>query len=279
MCCGLWSPGGCLDEGEQLVSVESSSDTRAPGGTAEIACPERMSRFCSSLELPPARFRSSTPGVLLRDEWEHAHTDYTVPAQRHIPASLAESESDWRHYLERSTPQRLADTEQRDDRSARQRTADVPAAHHQGHRRHPQQRGVARLHRMPGRSPVLLASRLSARGTAPTRPRRLPDADETLHHARDLRGHPGCADPVQGRRLPASGCHPPAYTARLPPLRPRSRSGAAPTACTGCRLSGFGARSRSPGCGNGHAAFRHAAEAVQRRPPASLRPPGAGLRR
>ncbi|MET8506872.1 hypothetical protein ABZV60_19785 [Streptomyces sp. NPDC004787] len=40
----------------------------------------------------------------MRDEWEHAHTDYTVPAQRHIPASLAESESDWREYLEHSTP-------------------------------------------------------------------------------------------------------------------------------------------------------------------------------
>lgn len=40
----------------------------------------------------------------MRDEWEHAHTDYTMPAQRQIPASLAESESDWRHYLERSTP-------------------------------------------------------------------------------------------------------------------------------------------------------------------------------
>jgi hypothetical protein len=40
----------------------------------------------------------------LRDEWEHAHTDYTMPAQRQIPASLAESESDWRHHLERSTP-------------------------------------------------------------------------------------------------------------------------------------------------------------------------------
>ncbi|WP_128435050.1 hypothetical protein [Streptomyces cyaneus] len=40
----------------------------------------------------------------MRDEWEHAHTDYTVPAQRHVPASLAESESDWRHYLERSAP-------------------------------------------------------------------------------------------------------------------------------------------------------------------------------
>ncbi|MEJ8654683.1 hypothetical protein WKI65_43295 [Streptomyces sp. MS1.AVA.3] len=40
----------------------------------------------------------------MRDEWEHAHTDYTMPVQRRIPASLAESESDWRHYLERSTP-------------------------------------------------------------------------------------------------------------------------------------------------------------------------------
>ncbi|MFF2535293.1 hypothetical protein [Streptomyces cyaneofuscatus] len=40
----------------------------------------------------------------MRDEWEHAHTDYTTPVQRQIPASLAESESDWRHYLERSTP-------------------------------------------------------------------------------------------------------------------------------------------------------------------------------
>ncbi|MEV5440876.1 hypothetical protein AB0K80_33470 [Streptomyces sp. NPDC052682] len=40
----------------------------------------------------------------MRDEWEHAHTDYTMPPQRKIPASLAESESDWRHYLECSTP-------------------------------------------------------------------------------------------------------------------------------------------------------------------------------
>ncbi|SEN83213.1 hypothetical protein [Nonomuraea pusilla] len=40
----------------------------------------------------------------MRDEWEHAHTDYTMPVQRRTPASLAESESDWRHYLERSTP-------------------------------------------------------------------------------------------------------------------------------------------------------------------------------
>lgn len=38
------------------------------------------------------------------NEWEHAHTDYTMPVQRRIPASLAESESDWREYLERSTP-------------------------------------------------------------------------------------------------------------------------------------------------------------------------------
>ncbi|MFD5513750.1 hypothetical protein ACFWIB_39345 [Streptomyces sp. NPDC127051] len=40
----------------------------------------------------------------MHDEWEHAHTDYTVPAQRRTPASLANSEGDWRHYLERSTP-------------------------------------------------------------------------------------------------------------------------------------------------------------------------------
>ncbi len=40
----------------------------------------------------------------MRDEWEHAHTDYTKPARRRIPASLAESESDWRHYLETATP-------------------------------------------------------------------------------------------------------------------------------------------------------------------------------
>ncbi|WP_369776270.1 hypothetical protein [Streptomyces sp. R33] len=40
----------------------------------------------------------------MRDEWEHAHTDYTVPSQRRTPASLADSEGDWRHYLERSTP-------------------------------------------------------------------------------------------------------------------------------------------------------------------------------
>ncbi|WP_240137772.1 hypothetical protein [Streptomyces sp. MUM 178J] len=40
----------------------------------------------------------------MRDEWDHAHTDYTMPVQRRSPASLAESESDWRHYLERSAP-------------------------------------------------------------------------------------------------------------------------------------------------------------------------------
>ncbi|MFE5970297.1 hypothetical protein [Streptomyces sp. NPDC056463] len=40
----------------------------------------------------------------MRDEWDHAHTDYTMPAQRQIPASLAESESDWRQHLETSTP-------------------------------------------------------------------------------------------------------------------------------------------------------------------------------
>ncbi|WP_051779488.1 hypothetical protein [Streptomyces sp. NRRL S-241] len=40
----------------------------------------------------------------MRDQWEHAHTDYTLPAQRHSPASLADSEADWRDYLEHSTP-------------------------------------------------------------------------------------------------------------------------------------------------------------------------------
>ncbi|GAA2494400.1 hypothetical protein GCM10023100_10550 [Actinocorallia cavernae] len=40
----------------------------------------------------------------MRDEWEHAHTDYTKPAQRPAPASLAESEGDWRRYLEDDTP-------------------------------------------------------------------------------------------------------------------------------------------------------------------------------
>ncbi|MEV6804625.1 hypothetical protein [Streptomyces sp. NPDC051132] len=40
----------------------------------------------------------------MRDEWDRAHTDYTLPAQRRLPASLADSESDWRHYLEHSTP-------------------------------------------------------------------------------------------------------------------------------------------------------------------------------
>lgn len=58
-----------------------------------------LSRFPSD-RLPifhPQEFSCAT-------EWEHAHTDYTVPAQRRIPASLADSEGDWRHYLERSTP-------------------------------------------------------------------------------------------------------------------------------------------------------------------------------
>lgn len=40
----------------------------------------------------------------MRDEWDFAHTDYGQPAQRPMPASLAESESDWRSYLECSTP-------------------------------------------------------------------------------------------------------------------------------------------------------------------------------
>ncbi|MFJ6781213.1 hypothetical protein [Streptomyces yangpuensis] len=40
----------------------------------------------------------------MRDEWEHAHTDYTVPVQRRSPASLADSEGDWRDHLEHSTP-------------------------------------------------------------------------------------------------------------------------------------------------------------------------------
>ncbi|MFI5888326.1 hypothetical protein [Streptomyces sp. NPDC051554] len=40
----------------------------------------------------------------MRDEWESAHTDYTMPAQRQLPASLAESETDWRQHLECSTP-------------------------------------------------------------------------------------------------------------------------------------------------------------------------------
>ncbi|MGW5002495.1 hypothetical protein ACWEP8_33100 [Streptomyces hydrogenans] len=40
----------------------------------------------------------------MRAEWDHAHTDYTTPAQRRSPVSLAESESDWRRYLEHSTP-------------------------------------------------------------------------------------------------------------------------------------------------------------------------------
>ncbi|WP_331745708.1 hypothetical protein [Streptomyces virginiae] len=40
----------------------------------------------------------------MRDEWEQAHTDYTVPAQRRSPASLADSEGDWRDHLEHSAP-------------------------------------------------------------------------------------------------------------------------------------------------------------------------------
>ncbi|MDH6612883.1 hypothetical protein M2164_008518 [Streptomyces sp. SAI-208] len=40
----------------------------------------------------------------MRDEWEHVHTDYARPAQRPAPASLAESEGDWRRYLEDDTP-------------------------------------------------------------------------------------------------------------------------------------------------------------------------------
>ncbi|MFF9818985.1 hypothetical protein [Streptomyces sp. NPDC014006] len=39
----------------------------------------------------------------MRHEWEHAHTDYSRPAQRPAPASLAESEDDWRRYLEGDT--------------------------------------------------------------------------------------------------------------------------------------------------------------------------------
>ncbi|MEV6326149.1 hypothetical protein [Streptomyces sp. NPDC051909] len=40
----------------------------------------------------------------MRADWEHAHTDHTMPAHRRSPASLAESESDWRRHLECSTP-------------------------------------------------------------------------------------------------------------------------------------------------------------------------------
>ncbi|MFH9677734.1 hypothetical protein ACH4L5_36505 [Streptomyces sp. NPDC017405] len=40
----------------------------------------------------------------MHDEWQHAHTDYTRPAKRRTPASLAASESEWRHYLQHSTP-------------------------------------------------------------------------------------------------------------------------------------------------------------------------------
>ncbi|WP_408994398.1 hypothetical protein [Streptomyces sp. 1268] len=40
----------------------------------------------------------------MHDEWEHAHTDYSRLAQRPAPASLAESEDDWRRCLEGDTP-------------------------------------------------------------------------------------------------------------------------------------------------------------------------------
>lgn len=40
----------------------------------------------------------------MREQWDHAHTDYTRPVQRHAPASLADSEADWREHLEASTP-------------------------------------------------------------------------------------------------------------------------------------------------------------------------------
>ncbi|WP_411576691.1 hypothetical protein [Streptomyces mutabilis] len=40
----------------------------------------------------------------MRHEWEHAHTDYSKPSQRPAPASLAESEDNWRRYLEDDTP-------------------------------------------------------------------------------------------------------------------------------------------------------------------------------
>ncbi|MEW1700829.1 hypothetical protein [Streptomyces sp. NPDC091278] len=40
----------------------------------------------------------------MHDEWEHAHTDHTTPVQRRTPASLADSEGDWRHHLEHSAP-------------------------------------------------------------------------------------------------------------------------------------------------------------------------------
>ncbi|MEV0149667.1 MULTISPECIES: hypothetical protein [unclassified Nonomuraea] len=36
----------------------------------------------------------------MRAEWEQAHTDFTMPVQRRAPASLTDSESDWRQYLE-----------------------------------------------------------------------------------------------------------------------------------------------------------------------------------
>lgn len=72
--------------------------------TAETAFPGRTSRPFSRSNPRAPQSIIHFPGVVLHDEWEHAHTDYTVPAQRHIPASLAESESDWRDYLEHSTP-------------------------------------------------------------------------------------------------------------------------------------------------------------------------------
>ncbi|MEV7122182.1 hypothetical protein [Kitasatospora griseola] len=37
-------------------------------------------------------------------DWEHAHTNFTEPAPRRAPASLTDSESDWRRHLETSTP-------------------------------------------------------------------------------------------------------------------------------------------------------------------------------
>ncbi|MFJ1932585.1 hypothetical protein ACIOGZ_07895 [Kitasatospora sp. NPDC088160] len=39
----------------------------------------------------------------MRAEWEQAHTDFSLPVQRRAPASLTDSESDWRQYLE-TTP-------------------------------------------------------------------------------------------------------------------------------------------------------------------------------
>lgn len=98
----------------------------------------------------------------MRDEWEHAHTDYTMPAQRRIPASLADSESDWRHYLEHSTPngwliRHNAMTEALISGKPMyllHTTKDIDAIRIS--------QADTRLHRVPGRSPVLLASRQSA---------------------------------------------------------------------------------------------------------------------